>query len=91
MTLTKEDIGKGLGILLILGGILGLPYLSFAFIGWDLDPQNWGYGSRFFCVAFVLVLTGAYFASMLPDSEDDKPLPLFDDQTGARIHYPEPS
>lgn len=87
MKLTQELVGAALGVVLILAAILGLPYLALSFVEWSFDPETWNGPSRFFCVVIVAIASCFYASQFLPDTED-KPFPLYDDQTGARLQLP---
>lgn len=67
--ITRELVGRALGIALLAALILGVPYLAFSFIHLAFDPTSWGMWGRFWSVAMSAVLLLCYGASQLPPTE----------------------
>jgi hypothetical protein len=50
--MTREQIGRVLGILIVTVGILALTYLAAAFCVWNLDASEWSVIARSCVVLF---------------------------------------
>ncbi len=84
MTLTREHVGRGLGIALLAVLIVGLPYLIMSFCLWQMDPSLWDTTARALAVFAAGLLLSGRLALTLPASEPEV-LPRYDAQTGAQL------
>jgi len=59
MTITKTQLGRFLGFLLLIGLVLGLSYGCAAFITWQLNPGAWTPLVRSLAIAIAVLLAVA--------------------------------
>lgn len=76
MTITKTQLGRILGFVLLIGLVLGLSYATTAFIAWELDPGQWTPLARIGSIATgILLVLGRLFAgriTVVNDADEER-------------------
>lgn len=76
IVITRETIGRGLGVIVLAALVLGLSYLATAWVWWQLNPGLWSAGARGTALGFAAFLLLARWlagsvviAPAVPDEE----------------------
>lgn len=56
---TRDTIGRGLGVLILAAAVLALSYLATAWVWWELNPGLWSAGARGTALGFAVFLLAA--------------------------------
>ena len=71
--MTREQVGRILGVVLLLALMLGIPYSIIGFVVWDMDPSQWDNTARGLMVLGSFLLTCGYAVSQLPSEAPVSP------------------
>lgn len=73
MTITKVQIGRALGFLILIALLLGTSYLVSAFISWDINAAHWSPMQRIGTIGIVVLLVvGRLFSSRIKVIDGDE-------------------
>jgi len=77
IVVSRDTIGRGLGVLLLAAAVLLLSYLTTAFVWWQLNPGLWSAGARGTALGFALfLLIARWLAGVItiaaPATEEDR-------------------
>lgn len=66
MTITRQTLGRILGLILLVALILGLSYLVMAFVTWEANPGRWDPFARTCAIGVgIALILARLFASRI--------------------------